>query len=468
MQSNVLRDGAIVSGVIVALLGPIGMLLTTKDDGIGKITLGIPGAQYEQLASTYRSDLEEHGVKLETRQSTEGFETFASLIDPTSGMQAALVKGGLFGSLQGRLATAEEREQHDKQMAGKLRSIGRLFYEPIWVFTRGDLPIESLRDLNGRKILVGSAQSATRRIAAQLLRANGVDASNATLIEAALSSKAEQLVSGEVDAGIVILPADSDRIQELLRARDIRLMDFSPEAEAYTARFPALTKVVLSRGAVEFEPQLPSADITLLATRAALIIRTDMPTALVNILTYAVVHNPKSGFDKSGDPVLFHRAGEFPSVHDPEFEIATEARPIYKTGELPFVLRLLAPINKRIGLPFSVTAFIWTNAATFLLLIPILAIAVPMLRLVPTVYVWTVRRRLLYWYRQLGLLERSLHSGALIYAPGVAQAEFDRIDAAVRRIRIPDHFSDQQYDLRGHIELVRQRLLAGSTQMTTA
>jgi len=54
-------------------------------------------------------------------------------------------------------------------------------------------------------------------------------------------------------------------------------MDFSPEAEAYTNRFPALAKVVLHRGAVEFEPQLPSADITLLTTSAALIVRADMP-----------------------------------------------------------------------------------------------------------------------------------------------------------------------------------------------
>jgi TRAP-type uncharacterized transport system substrate-binding protein len=172
--------------------------------------------KYEELVSTYRGDLERHGVNLETRQSTEGFATFSSLIDSNSGMQAALVKAGLFGRLHGRLATAAERELHDKQMAGKLRSIGRLFYEPIWVFTRGDLPIESLRDLGGRKILVGGAQSATRRIAGQLLKANGVDATNATLVEAQLSGKAEQIVSGDVDAGIVILPADSDRIQELL------------------------------------------------------------------------------------------------------------------------------------------------------------------------------------------------------------------------------------------------------------
>ena len=33
-----------------------------------------------------------------------------------------------------------------------------------------------------------------------------------------------------------------------------------------------------------------------------------------------------------------------------------------------------------------------------------------------------------------------------------------RINAAVRRVRIPVYFADQVYDLRGHIDLVRQRL----------
>ncbi len=31
-------------------------------------------------------------------------------------------------------------------------------------------------------------------------------------------------------------------------------MDFSPEAEAYDNRFPALTRVVLRKGSVEFNP----------------------------------------------------------------------------------------------------------------------------------------------------------------------------------------------------------------------
>jgi len=45
---------------------------------------------------------------------------------------------------------------------------------------------------------------------------------------------------------------------------------------------------------------------------------------------------------------------------------------------------------------------------------------------VPAVYVWNVRRRLIYWYRQLNALEKSLDGGAAKYAPVTAQAEIER------------------------------------------
>jgi len=69
-----------------------------------------------------------------------------------------------------------------------------------------------------------------------------------------------------------------------------------------------------------------------------------------------------------------------------------------------------------------------------------------------------VRRRMLYWYNQLKMLERNLDAGGARFDPEGLQAEFDRIDAHVRVIRLPSFFSHELYDLRGHIELMRQRL----------
>jgi hypothetical protein len=71
-----------------------------------------------------------------------------------------------------------------------------------------------------------------------------------------------------------------------------------------------------------------------------------------------------------------------------------------------------------------------------------------------------IRRRLIYWYRQLKALEKNLDSGGAKYDAAALQAELERIDLHVRRIRVPLYFSDQLYDLRGHIDLVRQRLSA--------
>lgn len=450
-----------VASVLAGVIGlaSYGVVRETQTIGEGKIVMATGSSQYYELAETYRRELERNGIKLEVQRLTEGFTTLKTMLDPNSGLNAGFIKGGLVGSLQGRLATEKAKGRYAE--FNRLLSVGRVFYEPIWVYSRGDLPVASLRDLKGMKILTGTKESGARRIVNQLLKANGVDKTNATLIDQDLPADAAPLFDGRADVAITIAPPDSDKMQELLRIQQIRLMDFSAEAEAYDNRFPALTKVVLRKGSVEFNPLLPSEDITLLATTAALVVRSDMHPALVSLLTHAVVGNPKSGFDKQGDPILFYRAGDFPSASDPEFTVPPDVRAIYKSGELPFLLRFLAPLNARLGIPFSYTAFINSYAAQVLLiLIPLLAVIVPLGKAIPALYTWNVRRKLIYWYRQLKKLERNLDSRGAKYDAAAHQTELERIDGAVRRIRVPNFFSNELYDLRMHIDLVRQRLSA--------
>ena len=465
-----------ITAALVAALVLIGCLwaalwiIKPKPDGRLVLATGAgsgSAAAYLKLAETYAKDLATHGVKVEIRQTGESFDTLKALTDDASGVHAGFVKGGLFGSLQGRLALGTDKAEHDGN-AELLRSVGRLFHEPLWVFTRGDLPLETLRDLRGKRILVGTRQSGSRRIASQMMLANGISEQNATFIEQELADDAAAFMRGEADAAFLILPADSDKVQKLLRVADIRLMNFEAEALAYTSRFPALSRVVLHTGAVEFEPLVPSADITLLATSATMVVRADLHPALVSLLAHSVLHHPRSAFDKAGDPVLFHRSGEFPNVQDPEFEVHKDARLVFKTGELPFLLRGVTPLARRLGLSFGVPAMVNANGAKLiLLLIPILTVLLPMLRIVPAVYNWTVRRRLLYWYQHLKALERRIE--AMPEGDSVGQLdELERIDSGVRRIRVPLAFSDQFYDLRGHIDLVRRRLMPGARDFRVA
>jgi TRAP-type uncharacterized transport system substrate-binding protein len=468
MRAKLGRTLRIGAATLLVFLAALAVVLFLGAREPGKIVIATGNAQYHDLAASYRRDLEANGVALELRQTTEGFATLQALVDDASGVTAGFVKGGLVGSLQGRLASEQAKEWRASHV-GQWLSVGRLFYEPIWVFTRSDTSIRSLSELQHKRILTGPRLGGTRRVATQLLAANGVKADNASLLEEDLNADAAQLRQGKADAAFVIVSADADRIQKLLRVPDIRLMNFAAEADAYTTRYPALTKLVLREGSVEFNPLLPAADITLLATSVALVVRTDMHPALVSLLTYAVVHNPQEGFDHAGDPILFYKAGDFPSPHDPEFKMSSDALLVYKTGELPLLLRVLAPFNKRWGLPFSLTAFANAHGAqTILLLIPVLAVVLPLVNVLPKVYAWSVRRRLLYWYRQLTKLERSLDIPDAERHLRTKQLELERIDTAVSRIRIPIYFADQLYDLRGHIDLVRQRLAARPLTLSTA
>jgi hypothetical protein len=458
-----LRTWALLLTIIalgVGLLFTLLVGLAMQRGPAGRIVLAAGGSDgaYLELAKTWQDDLRRNGVTLELRDDLQASDLLTVLRDPKSGIDGGVVKGGFNGSLTGRLATARARDRHGENNLAT-RSLGRLLMEPIWVFTRGDLPIRTLRDLQGRKIMTGTSESGTRRVAQLLLRANGVNRDNSLLIDRSLEEDAKALLSGEADAAILILPPESDRIQRLLRVDNIRLMDFSPEANAYTSRFPALSKVVMHRAAVEFEPLIPSADITLLATEASLIVKRDMHPSLIALLTHAVLHNPKSPIDRLGEPVLFHKAGQFPHGDDPEYEVAPDARQVYKSGEPPLLLRIFAPLNARFRLPFALTSFANSYGAhLLLLLIPALTIMLPLMRAVPFLYRWVIRQRLLRRYAELKRLETHMEGSAVGQALASLSAEVDRIDAAARRIRVPLEYTDQLYELRAHIDLVRRQL----------
>ena len=334
-----------------------------------------------------------------------------------------------------------------------------MFYEPIWVYSRGDLPVASLRDLKGMKILTGTKESGARRIVNQLLKANGVDKTNATLIDQDLPADAAPLFDGRADVAITIAPPDSDKMQELVRVARHPLDGLLARGGSLRQSVSGADQGRAAQGLRRIQPchsfrrHHAAGDDGGACGPVRYAPRADKPAHACRR------QQSKIGFDKQGDPVLFYRAGDFPSASDPEFTVPADTRAIYKSGELPFLLRFLAPLNARMGVPFSYTAFINSYAAQVLLiLIPLLAVAVPLSKAIPAIYIWNVRRKLIYWYRQLKNLEKNLDSRGAKYDLDAHQAELERIDGAVRRIRVPNFFSNELYDLRMHIDLVRQRL----------
>jgi TRAP-type uncharacterized transport system substrate-binding protein len=427
---------------LIAIVGAVWLALRFADPpppATFVVSAATKGSPYYRFAERYRPIFARNGVELEVRESAGSLANLKALSDPASGVHAAFVQGGLAAS---------------KDAPGVL-SIGRIAYEPLWVFHSASLRIERLSDLKGRRILVGPSGSGTAGLALRLLAANGITGETATLINSELPQYVDKLGNGEADAGFLVLAVEAQTIQRLLRVPNVTLMSF-PNAEAYTQRFPFLAPLVLHEGVVDFAANVPPTDTVLLATTAALLVREDAHRALVSLLAQAAqeVHGAPA-VDAKGEAQLFQQAGVFPMAADPEFPLSEEARRVYRSGA-PFLQRYV---------PFWVAATVDRLVVSLVVLLPIL---IPLVRFAPQIYSWRVRRRILYWYGALKRLEAAARGAAAPEDRAQHLAELDRIETAVDEIPIPLAFSDKLYELRQHIEVVRRRLTGSARDLGAA
>jgi hypothetical protein len=214
-------------------------------------------------------------------------------------------------------------------------------------------------------------------------------------------------------------------------------MNFS-HAEALSRRFPYLAAVNLPRGVIDIATDIPSREVTLVATTAYLVARRDFHPALATVLLDAVnrVHRGSGAF---------HRTGEFPAGREGDFPLSEDAQQYFKSGP-PFLQRYL---------PFWVANLL---QRLLILLVPLIAVVIPVMRLFPGVYNWRVRARVFRWYRELRDVEAEASRGPGKEAVRDLLARLDAIEAGVGRTRVPIVYADYAYNLKLHIDLVRTKL----------
>ena len=406
-------------------------LVNPGPPGTFVIAAASKGSPYHRYAERYREVFRHNGVTLEIRESQGSLDNLALLSDRKSRVDAGIVQGG----------TAPPKG------APELLSLGRIAYEPIWLFYSGAAPLTRLADLKGKRVLVGPAGSGTNSIALRLLAANGVTADTATLVTSELPAYVDALGKGEADAGFLVLAPEAQTIQRLLRTPNVHLMSFA-NADAYTQRFPFLSRLILREGVVDFAAGIPPADVALIATTTAVLVREDAHPALVNLLAQAMqeVHS-RPVLDAAGNAPLLQRAGEFPTASDPEFALSDEARRVYRSGP-PFLQRYL---------PFWVATMVDRLMVSLVVLLPLL---IPLVRFAPSIYNWRMRRRIVTWYGRLRRVEAAAKSATNAEERTAQLHELDRIETAVQGIPVPVDFADRVYQLREHIEIVRRKVAA--------
>jgi TRAP-type uncharacterized transport system substrate-binding protein len=390
------------------------------------LATGVPQGAYATFGERYARHLLRHGIQVELRNTQGAAENLALLRDAASGVDIAFVQGG-----------ASESPETDAAQ----QSLGSMFYEPVWLFYRSDSAqrlvkkprLDNLAQLAGWRVNIGAMGSGVPHLARQLLDANGIDPSAITLSQQPVTPAVVELLDGKLDALVLASAPEASMVQMLLQTPGITLFDFA-QAEAYTRRFGFLSAVTLPRGVVDLARDMPSADVRMVAPTATLVVREKLHPALAQLFVQAAreVH---------GESGWFQRKGDFPNARDGERALAPEAERFYRSG-VPWLQRYL---------PFwlaNLTDRMW------LAMLSIVAVLLPLSRIVPPLVELRIRSRVFRWYGQL----REIEGAAGAKPANELLGALDEIEHRVNGVHLPLSYADELYALKSHIQFVRRRL----------
>ncbi|MDD2884234.1 MAG: TAXI family TRAP transporter solute-binding subunit [Dechloromonas sp.] len=378
---------------------------------------------YDQFARRYAAILARAGVTLEVRTSAGSLQNLQRL--QAGEADIAFIQGGVIAP----------PADPDSDVDPGLWSLGSVFYEPVWVFYRGST-MTRLSELQGKRVAVGHEGSGIRQLAYTLLEANEVSVGEQLLPLTGLEA-AEELQQGRIDAAFLIAAENAPVVQVLLRSPGVKVMSFS-QASAYERRYPFLTRLTLPKGVADLVRDFPPEDVRVLAPTANLVARDDLHPALQTLLLQAAreVH---------GKPGFFQSAGEFPAYMDAMLPLSPEAERFYKSGP-PFLQRYL---------PFWLAVLV---DRMIVLLVPIVALLIPLLRVAPALYSWRVRSKVFRCYGELRFLEDDLKNHFDPAKVADYRQRLDALDEEASVLHVPLGFTDLTYTLREHVNLVRNIL----------
>lgn len=448
---------------VLAIAGALALLVLFVDpappDHI-EIATGADEDAYRAYAERYKAVLARDHITLNLVPTSGAPENLKRLNNADTGIDVAFLQDGL---------TNPDDSPH-------LLSLGSLYYEPLWIFYRNSAPPKAgpatpaataadakqpawrqlqsradaarqeeqkfvapdrLSQLQGLRLAIGSGAGGTRQLAERLLYAAGVNGDNSKFVTVGGRQAADALLAGQVDAALFLSTLDAPWVQQLLVTPGIGLMSID-QSDATVRNFPFLHDLVLPHGAIDLARNLPPQDIHLLAPTVTLVVRDDLHPALASLLV-------KAAISVHSKPSLLNKENDFPSDRDADLPLHPEAGRYFKSGPpllqkyMPFWLATLAD---RMGV----------------VLLPLLAVLIPLVKLAPAVYGWRIRARVYHWYGELKFLEVQLRDAPETASLPKVLERLDWIETQVNRIHLPLSFSNHLYFLREHIELVRNAI----------
>ena len=415
---------------LLTLIVVIGFVITYQYVGapppkIVRIATGAKNGAYYTFAHEYARLLANDGISLEVVPTAGSVENLQLL--NKGEVSLALVQGGS--------ATKEDKE--------RLHSLGSLFLEPIWIFTRKQSAIKRFLDLRGKRVSIGVAGSGTHLLSTQLLAAAGITETNTQLIREDGTQAVDSLSQGKIDAAFFVASPEAPIIHKLFSVPAAELLDFD-RAPAYGRVFPFLTQVTLSEGVISLQRNIPSHDTPLVAASANLAARGDLNASLIPAILNAVTRVHQTG------GVLEHKR-QFPSVDFADLPLNEDARR-YLTNGPSFLFRWL---------PYG-TAVLLDRLK--ILVLPFLALLIPLFKIAPPLYNWRIRSKIYRWYSDVREIDSMIQKNKIIGDAVAVRDRLNELEHQVASVSVPLSYAAELYHLRLHIGFLQDRLERASGQ----
>ncbi len=382
------------------------------------LATGPAQSAYEEFGKRYAKILAKDGIAVVLLPSEGSAANLQLLREGKADL--GFVQGG---SSEAKL-TADDR----------LESLGSLFLEPVWLFYRGKATLSSLTQLQGLRVNIGTPGSGVPNLMDKLLESNRIDAGTLKISRLEQTPATAAFLEGKLDAIVFASAPESLMVQMLLQTPGVKLMDFA-QSEAYSRRFAFLSPAVLPRGVVDLAADIPPQDVHLVAPTTTLLTRAGTHPALLQLFALA-------GNEIHGSAGWFKHAREYPNMANNELPISAEAVRSIKNDK-PFLQRYLnfwvANLVERMWLVMGI----------------IIAVLLPLSRIVPPLYEFRVRSRIFRWYGQLRNIE---NRAADTPDRALSIKELSELESRVATISVPLSYTDELYALRNNIQLVRTKL----------
>lgn len=390
------------------------------------LAAGSKAGAYYAFAEDYKQNLEKNGTEVNILSTTGSLENIRLLKDGKAD----------FAFVQSGLAAGIDEGVED------LKSLGSLYFEPLWIFTRRDFQSNSLLDMEGLNLAVGGIGTGTREISVKLLEATGIDSEQTQLLDIGGLEAFNALSNRAVDVVFISAGISSDVVQQFLNEPEFRLFS-ERRAIAYDKKYPYLSYLTLPEGVLDLARNIPPRETELLASAALLVAGPSAHQTLRALLVHTAhdIHDQETPYVQEVD---------FPSSQFSDIPLASEAQRYYEHGPsflqryLPFWVADLADRLK-------------------VMLIPLITIMFPLMKIAPPTYRWRIRSKIYKWYKDLKKAE-GLHSDASQRDLDEALKLLDDMDHEAKHTPVPLSYTDALYNLRMHISLVRDKLLRHHAQ----